>query len=313
MSLKKTLAPPRAPALLVALSLLVTLASAQGERGMSAELRALVETERSFARASQEKGMKEAFLAFAADDGVLFRRTVVNAKELWRGTTPAPTALLTWRPAFADIARAGDAGYTFGPWEFRANPADKDAAGHGHFVTFWRKQLDGKWKFELDIGIGHPAPPAGAQTVVEYPPAQPKAKGAAEAGAGSEAARAALLDAERELSKDASAKGAHEALLAHADEQFRLFRPNAFPFTGKAAARDALKAQKALVTWRAEKAGASSSGDLGYTYGAYEMRETAPDAKPSEQGHFVRFWKRTDGGKWRVVLDINNPVRPAAQ
>ena len=37
------------------------------------------------------------------------------------------------------------------------------------------------------------------------------------------------------------------------------------------------------------------------------------DAKPSEQGHFVRFWKRTDGGKWRVVLDINNPVRPAAQ
>jgi ketosteroid isomerase-like protein len=313
MSLKKNPPPPRALTFLLTLSLLATPAFAQGEGGMSGELRALVETERAFARASVEKGMKEAFLSFAADDGVLFRRTVVNAKELWRGTNPAPTGLLTWRPAFADIARAGDAGYTFGPWEFRANPADKDAAGHGQFVTFWRKQQDGTWKFEADIGISHPAPPAGAQTVVEYPPAQAKGKGAAKASASAEAARSALLDAERELAKDAAAKGAHEALLAHADEQVRLFRPNAFPRAGKAAARDALKAQKAHVTWRAEKAGASSSGDLGYTYGAYEMRETASDAKPSEQGHFVRFWKRTDGGKWRVVLDINNPVRPAAQ
>lgn len=311
MSLKITLAPPRALAFLITLSLLATLAFAQGEGGMSAELRALVETERAFARASREKGMKEAFLSFAADDGVLFRRTVVNAKELWQSTTPAPTALLTWRPAFADIARAGDAGYTFGPWEFRTHPADKDAAGHGQFVTFWRKQQDGSWKFEADIGISHPAPPAGAQTVVGHPPAQAKGEGAAKASA--EAARAALLDAERELSKDASAKGAHEALLAHADEQVRLFRPNAFPHAGKAAAREALEAQKALVTWRAEKAGASSSGDLGYAYGAYEMRAAASDAKPSEQGHYLRIWKRPGGGKWRVVLDITNPVRPPAQ
>jgi ketosteroid isomerase-like protein len=313
MSLKKTLAPPRALALLLALSLLAALAFAQGERGASAEMRLLVQTERAFARASAQKGMKEAFLSFAADDGVLFRRTVVNAKELWRGTTPAPTGLLTWRPAFADIARAGDAGYTFGPWEFRPNPADRDAAGHGQFVTFWRKQLDGTWKFEVDIGISHPAPPVGAEEIMEYVIPRGKWKPTTKGRADAEAVRASLLDAERELAKDAAARGSHEALLAHADEQVRLFRPNAFPLSGKAAARDALKAQKALVAWRAKKAGASSSGDLGYTYGAYEMRETASDAQPSEQGHYVRFWKRPDGGKWRVVLDITNPVGPAAQ
>jgi len=313
VSLKKNPLPPRALTFLIALSLLATLAFAQGEGGMSAELRALVETERAFARASVEKGMKEAFLAFAADDGILFRRTVANAKELWRNTTPAPTGLLAWRPAFADIARAGDMGYDFGPWEFRANAADKEAAGHGHFVTVWRKQPDGTWKFELDIGTGHPAPPAGAQTAVEYPPAPAKGRGATKASADAEAVRASLLDAERELAKDASAEGAGEALLAHADEQVRLFRPNAFPHAGKAAARDALKAKPALVAWRAEKAGAASSGDLGYTYGAYETRETASDAKPSEQGHYVRIWKRTEGGRWRVVLDITNPVRPPAQ
>ncbi|MCA1633815.1 MAG: nuclear transport factor 2 family protein [Acidobacteria bacterium] len=133
------------------------------------ELRALVETERAFSRASTEKGMKGAFLSFAADDGLLFRRTAVNAKELWRQTTPAPTGLLTWQPAYADISRAGDLGYTTGPWEFRAKPTDRDAAGHGHFVTVWRRQADGTFKFALDIGTSHPAPTT-PQNVLRYPP-----------------------------------------------------------------------------------------------------------------------------------------------
>lgn len=312
MNAKKLLPPSLALAGIVALSLLSSLVSAQNERGMSADLRAIVEAERAFSRESEAKGMKEAFIAFAADDGVLFRRTVVNAKELWRNANPAPTGLLTWRPSFADISRAGDMGYDFGPWEFRTNRTDKDASGNGHFITVWRKQRDGAWKFEADIGISHPAPPAGAWPAVEYPPDH-AAKRTSKTDADTDAWRASLLDAERELSKDAAAKGAHEALLAHADEQVRLFIPNAFPLVGKAAARDALKTRAAHVTWRADKAGASRSGDLGYTYGTYETRAAASDPNPSEQGHFVRIWKRPDRGKWRLVLGVINPVRPPAQ
>lgn len=281
------------------------------KQGMSTELRSLVETERAFARASEAKGMKEAFLSFAADDGLLFRRTVVNAKELWRKTDPAPTGLLTWRPTFADIARAGDMGYTFGPWEFRTKPTDKDAAGHGHFVTVWRKQADGTWKFELDIGISHPAPTGVTTTVVLHPPDQGRGKGSLKSKADAETALKELHDAEAELTQDAAARGAGEALLSHADEQIRFFRPDAFPLTGKAAVRDALKAKTSIITWRADKTGAARSGDLGYAYGTYELKEKASDAKPSEQGHYVRFWKRQPDGKWRVVLDITNPVRPA--
>lgn len=313
MSVKKFPTPSLLLAGFVALSLLSSPAFAQDERGMPADLRAMVETERAFSRESEAKGMKEAFISFAADGGVLFRRTVVNAKELWRNATPAPTGLLTWRPSFADISRAGDMGYDFGPWEFRTNPADKDAAGHGHFITVWRKQRDGSWKFEVDIGISHPAPPSASQPGVEYPTGPANARRATKADADVDATRASLLDAERELSKDAAAKGAHEALLARADEQVRLFMPDALPLNGKAAARAALKSRAEHVNWRADKAGASISGDLGYTYGTYEMRRTASDPKPSEQGHYVRIWKRTDGGPWRVVLGVTNPVRPPAQ
>jgi ketosteroid isomerase-like protein len=292
--------------------LLLSLVVVAQERGMPGELRALVETERAFSRMSEAKGMKEAFLSFAADDGVLFRRVVVNAKELWNKANPAPTGLLTWRPAFADISSGGDMGYTTGPWEFRGKATDKDAAGHGEFITVWRKQADGAWKFEADIGISHPAPNGVARTDVEYSPNRGKAKDA-KAGISAEMANKALLDAEGELAKDANSKGAVEALLSHADEQLRVFRPDSFPLAGKASAREALKAKTSSVTWHADKTGAARSGDLGYVYGTYEARANAADAKPTEQGHYLRIWKRQASGKWSVVLDITNPVRPEGQ
>lgn len=292
---------------------LLSLAVVAQEQGMPGELRALVETERAFSRMSEAKGMKEAFLSFAADDGVLFRRVVVNAKELWRKANPAPTGLLTWRPALADISSGGDMGYTAGPWEFREKATDKDAAGHGEFVTVWRKQADGTWKFEADIGISHPAPVGAARTVVEYPPNRGKAKGDAKAGISAEMANKALLDAEGELAQEAISKGAVEALLSHADEGLRVYRPDAFPLTGKASAREALQAKTSIVTWHAGKTGAARSGDLGYVYGTFEARANAADAKPTEQGHYLRIWKRQASGKWRVVLDITNPVRPEGQ
>jgi ketosteroid isomerase-like protein len=59
---------------------------------------------------------------------------------------PAPTSQLSWEPEFADIAKAGDLGYTTGPWEVRRTPQDAPA-GYGHYVTMWRKQpmVNGRW------------------------------------------------------------------------------------------------------------------------------------------------------------------------
>ena len=311
MSLKREIF--RSAALALSIMLLLSLAAVAQENGMPDELRALVETERAVSRMSEAKGMKEAFLSFAADDGVLFRRSVVNAKEQWRKANPAPTGLLTWRPAYADISSGGDMGYTTGPWEFRGKATDKDAAGHGEFITVWRKQADGTWKFEADIGISHPAPTGAARTVVEHPLNRVKAKGDAKAGISAEMANKALLEAEGELAKDAISKGAGEALLSHADEQLRVFRPDAFPLTGKTTAREALQAKTSSVTWHADKTGAARSGDLGYVYGTYEARANAADTKTLEQGHYLRIWKRQASGKWSVVLDITNPVRPEGQ
>ncbi len=49
----------------------------------SPPLGSLVNTERAFARTSEEKGTRDAFMAFIADDGILFRPTAVKGKQ-WK-------------------------------------------------------------------------------------------------------------------------------------------------------------------------------------------------------------------------------------
>src|SRR5688572_4725516 len=82
----------------------------------TAALQSLVDTERAFAKTSEDKGTRSAFLAFIAEDGILYRPTAVNGKK-WTLEHPLPQSekrpLLAWQPAFADIALAGDMGFTF--------------------------------------------------------------------------------------------------------------------------------------------------------------------------------------------------------
>jgi ketosteroid isomerase-like protein len=51
----------------------------------------------------------------------------------------------------------------------------------------------------------------------------------------------------------------------------------------------------------------SRSGDLGYTYGMYDLKASGGDQK-LEHGNYVRVWKRQTNGRWKVVIDILNPM-----
>src|SRR5688500_5719580 len=109
------------------LALIVILSAATGAYALS-DFQKMVQTERSFARLAAEKGTKNAFLAFAAKDGVLFLPDKINAIEYWKGR-PESTGLLVWAPNYADISANGLMGYTTGNWEFR--PKGKESAAEG--------------------------------------------------------------------------------------------------------------------------------------------------------------------------------------
>src|SRR5215203_1109459 len=121
-------------------------------------LQHMVKTEQAFSKMAEEKDTREAFMAFIADDGLLFRPGAVNGKR-WMLEHPVPPSdkkpLLAWQPSYAGIAASGDLGFTTGPWEAKSDIKDEKPAGYGHFMTVWKKQPDGSWKFVVDLGISH--------------------------------------------------------------------------------------------------------------------------------------------------------------
>jgi hypothetical protein len=60
-------------------------------------------------------------------------------------------------PVTGDVARAGDLGYTTGPWvRSERKPGGKPLA-YGWYFTVWKRQVDGTWKVAADIGTTTPA------------------------------------------------------------------------------------------------------------------------------------------------------------
>lgn len=269
-------------------------------------LQSMVDTERAFARMSEEKGTRPAFMAFIAEDGILFRPRAVKGKQ-WMTEHPLPPSekqpLLKWQPGYADMAGAGDMGYTFGPWEFKTDVKDARAVGFGHFVTIWKKQTDGSWKFAVDLGISHPEPTQAAAPW-ELPKSYKQPTKVRLINV--EAERATLLARERDFSNLSASSGAQEAFLANAATDVRVFREGKTPLAGKTRAAEAIPASAGLWTWQPEAWDVSSTGDLGYSYGTYRLKSNDSSAK-TETGNYFRIWKKQNN-KWEVVVDLANPV-----
>ena len=75
------------------------------------------------------------------------------------------------------------------------------------------------------------------------------------------------------------------------------------------AAADALAPITAEWTWTPSFAGVSVSGDLGYSYGIYELREKSGARAVSERGNYARVWKKVNGA-WKLVVDVADPLPP---
>src|SRR4030095_16654649 len=122
-------------------------------------LASLTATERAFARTSVEKGFRESFLTFFANDGIFFQPQPVKARETLRAQPAKPqTFTLNWEPIFGDVSDAGDLGFTTGPYPLSDNSQQDSPPQHGCFFSVWKVQSDGSWKVVIDAGILTPGP-----------------------------------------------------------------------------------------------------------------------------------------------------------
>ncbi|NDV62877.1 hypothetical protein G0Q06_10480 [Puniceicoccales bacterium CK1056] len=120
----------------------------------------LLTVDSAFSARAREVGVPTAFVEFAAEDAVIYRNgmePIVGRKAIAKLLGPEEGVSLIWKPLTADMAASGDLGYTLGSFTYKSPPVSGESnnAGHytGSYVTIWKKQPDGSWKWVFDSGV----------------------------------------------------------------------------------------------------------------------------------------------------------------
>lgn len=115
-----------------------------------------------------------------------------------------------------------------------------------------------------------------------------------------------MIKADMDFSELSESKGMKNAFLEFIDSNGVLLRPDTLPIIG-ADAVDYLIAQNDTaysLIWKPTGGMVAASGELGYTYGVYELHPHTKDTLL--YGTYTSIWKKQADGKWKFVLSSGN-------
>lgn len=266
---------------------------ATAKTNVPVSVKPIVDAELAFADLVARQGIKQGFLQYLADDGVVFEPTERNGKQFWK-LAPETKAALSWKPSWADMSSDGRLGYTTGPWEYREAGKSSPITAMGSYLTIWIRQADGSYKAILDIGVGHPA--VGATSFSSAADASAGARKVAQSFDGSAITG---IFSQRNL-----ASGYFDAM----SDDVRLLREGMLPYAGKAKAFIGLETlDRATVPNGVLNFSVNLSqvyGNMLYATGVYDL--TFRD-KSSKKWSFVQVWKFR-AANWELVADVFKPI-----
>jgi ketosteroid isomerase-like protein len=266
----------------------------------------MVETERAFAAMGAEKGVRESFFEFFGEEGVSFNPHPGRFREFARkNPLPAPPPprefKLEWWPVYGDVAESGDLGYNTGPTLVTDLTPQKRPSRHGYFFSVWKREPEGTWRVAVDMGVDSPGPDPAHQDRLRYEraPQEPSQK------IPPRDAAAEILELESRFGESLVRSGLRQGYLDAVAEHARVHRVKNFPILGKKAISDFFAKEKVTAV-RSEgiDGGIAASGELGYSYGRYELKYE----DRSEKGYFTHVWKRNGQGEWKLVADVTSPL-----
>jgi ketosteroid isomerase-like protein len=280
------------------LSVVVT-AFVTAQDNLPPALQAMADTEREFAGTAKTKGIRDSFLEFFAQDSIAFNPEATSARErlLKQPSTPFSVNELLWEPRMGDVAASGEIGWLTGPSTFIDHSKPDAVPRYGNYLSVWRKQPDGRWRVFIDVGTGLKAEASFAPGFTRMP-FGPKYSGKE----GKSAAERSLSDADKSLNARIVADGAARAYADVVVQDTRLHRAGGQPSIGPQAISSWLENYAGGLTASSTAVESSAAGDLGYSYGKYEVK--TPRA---ESGAYVRIWTRNAEGRWLVVADVTQP------
>lgn len=283
------------------LFLLFTSAVKAQEPDSSSALFSMRETERNFARASAAIGRNASFAEYFAEKSVLFTgKWISNGKQYSKESKTSPV-VLKWEPEFMDISDSRDFGISTGPWEAQEYRPNTTPIATGYFLTVWKKQADGTWRVILDGGSETPVSentkhgfsfPSGADKPVKDFPVLNNALLNKE-----------LFDREKQFLSVWEMTPIPSSYISYLAPDARMQLKGHLPSTNADTINSFISGFEKKLIWETVGSGAAASGDLGFTYGLLQIRNSQPVIK----GHYVRIWKKLPGTDWRIILEMINP------
>ena len=263
---------------------------------------ALASQERAAVEASVRDGFASTLIASLARDGALLwpgAPVVVGAEQarrLLNAQRGLDSLRVTWQPLGLELAADGTLGVTWGVAAAARNGA---AARIGRYIAAWRPE-GAEWKLAAFVVIG--VSPSTATVLpadlgaIRRPPLAP----AGPAGP--------FIAADAAFARLAADSGAARAF-------HRFAAPDAVTFSGvgllnRGPAAISHAVDTGVATrwqWHPVLAGASTSGDLGFTVGEAEIR---PEGGAATYSKYLTIWRRQPGGEVRFLTDGGNARPP---
>jgi ketosteroid isomerase-like protein len=139
-------------AVLIFLTLVLSCCKPKTKLAKNVSPEEIIKADEAFSEMSRKAGMKKAFIEFIDNEGILLRPNhppIVGADAIdFLSQVNDSSYTLTWSPGGGEIASSADLGFTYGIYKLEM----KDTVLRGNYVSIWKKQKDGKWKFVLDSG-----------------------------------------------------------------------------------------------------------------------------------------------------------------
>lgn len=118
----------------------------------------LMDADRAFNEATAEGGVAGWVSHFAANGSMISAGVgeIHGLEDIQAAMEEAfadASYRLTWEPLRAEVSKSGDLGYTVGRYtSVRLGNLGQEVRSSGLYVSIWRRQEDGSWKVEMDLG-----------------------------------------------------------------------------------------------------------------------------------------------------------------
>ena len=123
------------------------------------------------------------------------------------------------------------------------------------------------------------------------------------AGTRAAGGEAALLDADRALSKKLLESGAADAFGEYFDEHGIQLTTSGTPAVGPAQVR--ARVPSGVLSREPRHAEDSNDGDWGWTWGDWQLHERGAGGKRLAQGRYLNVWSK-ESGEWKVRADLGS-------